>query len=144
MCDRTASREGGFTLVELVIGFATLAVVVTGLIHTAVSTSAVRRIERERNAAWSAVSEQLRSVTSTPFANIVADHDGRGFAVRLEGSPGAALQSLPGLRPTYVDGEDSQEAEAEAEDVEKVEIANEGMVVFDRIGRLKRVAWIFM
>jgi len=94
--DGRRRRQGGFSLVELMVGLSIFVVSLMALIQIAAVTNQARRASRERQAAWLAVTEQLRQVENTPFANLQATWNGRGFPIFLEDSVNAGLRALPG------------------------------------------------
>jgi prepilin-type N-terminal cleavage/methylation domain-containing protein len=89
-------RNQGFTLVEVLVATVLFLVACLALAHLAVVTSQLQRSEGERRLAWTALSQQLRMVESTPFAQIAAVHDGRPFDVVIEGATNGALPPLVG------------------------------------------------
>jgi prepilin-type N-terminal cleavage/methylation domain-containing protein len=93
-----AGRRGerGFTLVELAVATVLLVVGVLALAHVALTIRAMRRDDDERAMATSALLDQLRTIETTPFADVVTKFDGTGFDVTLPGALSPALKALPG------------------------------------------------
>jgi prepilin-type N-terminal cleavage/methylation domain-containing protein len=92
---RHARRQGGMTLIELLVATVILTTGVLGLSVVSVTTGELRASGLEKAAALHAVERELSAVEATPFANIVATHNGRGFSVSLPGEAHAALRALP-------------------------------------------------
>ncbi len=92
---RHRAHCAGITLVEVLVTIAIFVIGVVALAQVAVVSSQLRRAQMEKRSAWTALAEELRTIESTPFAEIVARHDGRGFDVVLEGAMSAMLRPLP-------------------------------------------------
>jgi hypothetical protein len=78
------------------VGITLLVIVLFALVQVASATSQVQRNSRERQAAWSALTEELNRVRATPYAEIVPTHDGRSFPVFLEDNANAGLRAQEG------------------------------------------------
>jgi len=84
------------TLIEVLIATVILTTAVLGLSMVSATTNDLRAAGLEKAAAMHAVEAQLAAVEATVFANIVAQHNGRGFAVTLPGKAGNALDAVAG------------------------------------------------
>jgi len=96
---RNGAREretGGFTLVEVAVAVVLLVVGVLALAHVTLTIRAMQRADEERALAESALLAQLRAIETTPFGDLVANFDGRGFDVMRSGATSPALRPLPG------------------------------------------------
>jgi len=84
----------GTTLVDVSASIALLVVGVLSLAHVSLTIRSLTRTDEEKSIAAAALQEELHAIESTPFREIVARHDGRGFAVFLEGAATPALRAL--------------------------------------------------
>jgi prepilin-type N-terminal cleavage/methylation domain-containing protein len=89
-----SKHRGGFTLIEVLIATVILTTAVLGLANVSVTTGELRNTGVQKAAALHSVERELAAVAATPFANIQATHDGRGFSVTLPGEANAALHAL--------------------------------------------------
>jgi hypothetical protein len=87
---------GGFTLVEVAVAVVLLVVGVLALAHVTLTIRAMQRADEERVMAATALLAELREIETTPFGELVATFDGRGFDVMLRGAASPALRPLPG------------------------------------------------
>jgi prepilin-type N-terminal cleavage/methylation domain-containing protein len=95
---RRARRRGerGFTLVELAVATVLLVVGILALAHVALTIQQMKRADDERAMAASVLLDQLRSIETTPFGDVVANFDGHAFDVVLPGETNVALRAVPG------------------------------------------------
>lgn len=93
---RPGGTDGGFTLVEVMVGISILAVSILGIASFAATSQRLTRTAEEKDAAREALAAKLQEVEGTPFAQIQATHDGTGFAVTKAGAANNMLRPLPG------------------------------------------------
>jgi Tfp pilus assembly protein PilV len=84
------------TLIEVLIATVILTTAVLGLSIVSATTNDLRAAGLEKAAALHAVEAQLSAVEATDFAQIIATHNNRGFAVTLPGKVGNALDAVQG------------------------------------------------
>ena len=94
MQENSSPKEGGFTLLELLI--ATI-VTVTGLVTImtgVVQVNKLKRLDEELTIAFIACRESLDELRSTPFANLPS-LDGQGFDVPAMDGSASGLTCVP-------------------------------------------------
>lgn len=90
-----ARSRRGFTLVDVVVSTVLFVVGLLSLANVAVTIQSLRRADEEKKLALTALLEELRAIETTPFQDLVATHDGRGFTVFVEGAAAPAFRPLP-------------------------------------------------
>jgi hypothetical protein len=98
---RSRNRKGragaaGLTLVDVAVATVLLVVGLVSLADVALTLRSMGRADAERSVAANALLEQAHAIETTPFQGLIAAHDGRGFAVGIDGQAGAALRAVPG------------------------------------------------
>ena len=69
---------------------------VISLAQVALTIRSLKRADGEKAIAVAALEAELQAIESTPFRDLLATHQGRGFTVILEGAATPALRALPG------------------------------------------------
>lgn len=93
---RKRRADAGLTLVDVAVATVLLVVGLISLADVALTLRSMGRADSERAVASTALLEQAHAIETTPFASLIAAHDGRGFDVRIDGQAGVALRALPG------------------------------------------------
>ncbi len=89
------NQQGGFSLIELLIGTLAVIVALGAVISACLQISNVRKADEGLNLAYIAAMSELEDLRSVPFAGLPA-LNGVGFDVpALNGTPGG-LQTVPG------------------------------------------------
>jgi len=92
-------REGGFSLVELLVGTLTVIVCLGAVINVCLQTGRVRQVDEEINLAYMACMNNLEDLRTIPFPDLPT-LNGKGFNVpALNGAPN-------GLAPEPGDADD--------------------------------------
>ncbi len=87
-------RRGGFSLIETLVASAILLIGIVALASSAVMAMHLRKTQALKMLAAEALDQEMAAVQATPFTDIRAQHDGRGFAIFAEGKVNAALNAL--------------------------------------------------
>ena len=93
---RTRKNEAGFTLLDVLVANSILLIAVLGLCGATTKAHGVQATLQERVAIDRALDEELTQIEGSAFDNLVADHDGRSFEVRLNDGANSILRTLPG------------------------------------------------
>jgi hypothetical protein len=93
---RVEIRRAGFLLVDVLVGTSLLVTAALGMTAVAASTAQLRRLNAERAAALRALDREEAVIESAPFDDLLAVHDGSGFAVLAEDSGAVLLRARAG------------------------------------------------
>ena len=93
--ENAADREGGFSLLELLIGTLAVIVALGAVISGILQVSKVRKVDEELNLAYIACMSNLEDLHSVPYAQLPA-MDGVGFDVPALNGTAGGLTPLPG------------------------------------------------
>lgn len=78
---RRSVRESGFTLIEILVASAVLAIVAVGSAAAIVTTPRLMRAADESTSVRSAIHGMVSELTGASFSQVAANYDGAAFAV---------------------------------------------------------------
>ena len=89
------AQTSGFTLVELIASVSILGAGILALAHISLDATALSQEVRESELASLAINQQIQLLEATPYFDLQATHDGRGFSAN-DAAAELTLQAIPG------------------------------------------------
>ena len=95
---RRRAKQRGMMLLDVVVGASLLAAAGLAAAQMVLDTSSLRKACAVRRLVIETISEELKQIEGGVVEDVVAEHDGRGFAVAEDEAAGLRLTAPPGDR----------------------------------------------